>query len=319
MPSPQIVAGRSGGAGDQPPGHLILAQPRPVRQILDGVPIAVAGGEGAAPVGSRRVTVQQQLDLAHLLKPVGPVEGAQGAHAADGVADRDLVGGLALVFLVDERLDRFVWGDRLGLQPGHQPTDVVFALVGAQAAQELGGEGDGQGRVAAGEGAQHAGLIDILARRAEQPLGPGVRLVAQLAHLQHLGRQSAEVLHQPDPQHDRDGPQLAHAQRCDRLVGVEEAQQRFGVHAAIGMPDQLQGDGVDAGQPGQRAVPQLRELAVVARRQVVADGADLLVDDVEVIDQPLGGRADQLVSSEIFAEALVGGRDLPPVALKCGA
>jgi hypothetical protein len=40
------------------------------------------------------------------------------------------------------------------------------------------------------------------------------------------------------------------------------------------------------------AVGELRQLAVVVRRQVVADLAQLLVDDVEVVDQPFGGGRD---------------------------
>jgi hypothetical protein len=38
---------------------------------------------------------------------------------------------------------------------------------------------------------------------------------------------------------------------------------------------------------------ELGELAVVGRRQVVADLADLLVDDVEVVDQPFGSGRDR--------------------------
>jgi len=38
---------------------------------------------------------------------------------------------------------------------------------------------------------------------------------------------------------------------------------------------------------------QLRELPVVVRREVVADLTQLLVDDREVVDQPLGGRSDR--------------------------
>jgi hypothetical protein len=51
----------------------------------------------------------------------------------------------------------------------------------------------------------------------------------------------------------------------------------------------------------------------------MADRADLIIDDVEVIDQPLGGRADLLALSNILAEALVGLSDLPLVALERGA
>src|SRR5688500_4103011 len=44
--------------------------------------------------------------------------------------------------------------------------------------------------------------------------------------------------------------------------------------------------------PGERPAGELRQLAVVARRQIVADLADLLFDEVVAVEQPLGGRRD---------------------------
>jgi hypothetical protein len=41
------------------------------------------------------------------------------------------------------------------------------------------------------------------------------------------------------------------------------------------------------------AIGQLGKLAVVVRGQIVADLAELLVDDVEVVDEPLSGRRDR--------------------------
>jgi hypothetical protein len=43
---------------------------------------------------------------------------------------------------------------------------------------------------------------------------------------------------------------------------------------------------------GERSGSQLRQLAVVAGRQIVANLADLLFDEVVVVEQPLGGRRD---------------------------
>jgi len=42
------------------------------------------------------------------------------------------------------------------------------------------------------------------------------------------------------------------------------------------------------------ALGKLGELAVVVRRRFVADLAELLVDDVEVIEKPFGRRRDRL-------------------------
>ena len=57
--------------------------------------------------------------------------------------------------------------------------------------------------------------------------------------------------------------------------------------------DQRQGQRVDAGIAGQRRRGQLGQQLVVARRQVVADLAERVVDDVEVVDQPFGVDAGQ--------------------------
>ena len=51
---------------------------------------------------------------------------------------------------------------------------------------------------------------------------------------------------------------------------------------------------------------QLGELAVVVRRQVVADLAELLVDDVEVVDEPLGGRRDRALVLDRPGQEAVG-------------
>jgi hypothetical protein len=45
---------------------------------------------------------------------------------------------------------------------------------------------------------------------------------------------------------------------------------------------------------GVLPLEQRRELAVIASRQVLANGADLGLDDVEVIEKPLGGRRNEL-------------------------
>ena len=137
--------------------------------------------------------------------------------------------------------------------------------------------------------------------------------------MQHLGRQPTEVLHQPNSQHDRNSPHLAHPQGRDRLVGVEEAQQQLGVHAPIGVADQIQGEGVDAGQLGEGAVPQLWQLAIVATRQIVADRPDLIIDHMKIVNQPLSRRTDQLVPPQIFTEMVMRGCDLPSIAFKGNA
>ena len=80
---------------------------------------------------------------------------------------------------------------------------------------------------------------------------------------------------------------------CDLLVGAHEAPQRLGVEAAVGVGDKGPGHAEHPRISGERPVGELGQLPVVARRQIVADLADLLFDDVIVVDQPFRRRRDR--------------------------
>ena len=58
------------------------------------------------------------------------------------------------------------------------------------------------------------------------------------------------------------------------------------------MGDQRGGQFVDAGVAGQRTAGQLREFPVIAARQTLAHLADMLQQDVVIIQQPFAGRPD---------------------------
>ena len=79
---------------------------------------------------------------------------------------------------------------------------------------------------------------------------------------------------------------------CTRLVGAHETAQRLRIEAAVGVRDEGPRDAVHARIAGERSVGERRQLPVEAQRQIVADLAQLLVDDEEVVEQPLGGRRD---------------------------
>ena len=106
-------------------------------------------------------------------------------------------------------------------------------------------------------------------------------------------RHASEVLHEDDPQGDGDGPQLADGERLHALVGRDESTERLGVEPAIGVRDERPRQSVDAGIARQGAVGQLGQLAIEPGREIVADLPQLLVDDVEVVDEPFGRRNDR--------------------------
>ena len=76
---------------------------------------------------------------------------------------------------------------------------------------------------------------------------------------------------------------------------------------AVGVRDEGPGEAEDARIAGERPVGELRQLAVVAGRQVVADLADLLLDEVVVVEQPLGGRRDGAPFADRVGDGAIGG------------
>jgi len=91
----------------------------------------------------------------------------------------------------------------------------------------------------------------------------------------------------------RDRPELSRRQRLNALIGTHEPAQHFGIEAAVGVSDEGPCHAEHPRKAGERTSGQLRQLPVVAGRQIVADLADLLFDEVIVVEQPLGGRSDR--------------------------
>ena len=77
------------------------------------------------------------------------------------------------------------------------------------------------------------------------------------------------------------------------LVGADHPPQALRLEPAVRVRDVRPGEAEDPRIAREVAVGQLRKLAVVVGRQVVADLAELLVDDVEVVDEPFGRRRDR--------------------------
>src|ERR1041384_1148776 len=85
---------------------------------------------------------------------------------------------------------------------------------------------------------------------------------------------------------------------------------------AVGVRDQLDRKGVNARIILEWPYGQFRQLAVVTTRQVLANLADLLFDDVEVIYQPLSGRRDDMLAANRFGQLLISFDQLATVFLE---
>ena len=127
---------------------------------------------------------------------------------------------------------------------------------------------------------------------AEQPVRDVVSLLPDGSPARDQLGCAPQVLDQHDPQRDGDRPQLADRQRLHALIGRHELAQQVRVEAAVGVRDECPRQPEHARIARQRAVGQLRQLPVVAGRHVVADLADLGLDDVVVVDEPFRRRRD---------------------------
>ncbi|MDE1927316.1 MAG: hypothetical protein KGL18_08655 [Burkholderiales bacterium] len=261
------------------------------RDALDGVAVGVAGCEFHAGIDGGRVLAQRRVDLRELLDEFAPVHRGQQAQAADAVAHRDLCRGLRLHLQLHQLLDRLVALGQVLLDPGQRQCQRRAAAV--QLARQLGDEGRRHRRLRARHvGDEQDQALGHAFGDVAHAVGPQAREVA----LDQAGRDArgdaAQVLDQRQPQHDGHGPQLAELQRLHRLVRGDEARQRAAAEAAVAMRHRMQREVVDARQAGVLAAGQARQLAAVAGRQMAPGHAHLLLDEVEVVEQPFAGGRD---------------------------
>ena len=290
VPGPVRVVARRRGVGHRHglAGDLDLGEAGAPGQLLHGVPVAIARREVHLP--ERASGAQDVVDQADALDELRPVEPRDEAHARDDVPDRHVHRRLALVLEADRLLGRRPLGCQELLQPAEGGRDRRVLV--AQTLEQLDpGRRRQRGARQPPQGCRR-GLGAVLAE-TEQAVGELVGLLACRPAAHDLLREAAKVLDEEDPQADRDRPQLADRQRLDLLVGAHHAAQALRVEAAVGVRDVGPGETEDPRVSREMPRGQLRELAVVVRGQVVADLAELLVDDREVVDEPLGGRRDR--------------------------
>ena len=131
----------------------------------------------------------------------------------------------------------------------------------------------------------------VLPRRQD----PFDRRVGRLEAVEPLHRpegHAAHVLAEAEAEHGGNGPELANRERGGLLEGRHEPRGVLQVDPAFGVRDERDRQLVDARIAGERSAGELRQLAVVAARQAFADFADVLLNDVIVVEQPVAGGAD---------------------------
>ncbi len=289
-------------------GHFQLRVVGALGDVFDDVAVLVAGGKFHLAVHAGRVLAQGLVNHAQGLDELLPVHGAEVAQAADAVGDRHLVGSLLLDLGLDLLFDGLAGIGQAAGDPrqGHGQC-VALAL---QAAREFRHEGAGNRRVGAG----HVGHFQnqaarVLFRFLAHLVGPAVGQIAFAAVVGHARGHAAQVFDQRQAQHDGNRPQLAQLERRHFLVRGHEARQRFRIDAAIAVRDDLERQLVHARAAGRRALGQPWQLLAVVLGQVTAGDADLFFDQVQVIEQPLGGGRDLAAVLDGGGQFVAGGAD----------
>ena len=277
--------------------HVAFRQAASFRDLLDDVPVPVAGREIHPAVEPARILPQLVLDDAHRFDELAPVHRPQEAQAADRVADRNLVAGLLLRFRLHQLLDR----------RSPTPTSRCSIQVSGKASAALcpcsrrASSATNELTIGGFERAMSAiTRIRLLGSCSAISTIWSAHASARFAvdrAGRNAGADAAKILDERQAQHDGNGPQLPHLERRHRLVGRHEAGKALRVDPAVAVGDRLEREIVDARKPGGRAGRQARKLAAVALGQVPPGRADLLFDQVEVVEQPFRGGRDAAVRS----------------------
>ena len=187
--------------------HLDLRKRTDSRDVFDGMPVAVAGGEILAGVYPRRIQMQCLFDDTERLDIIPPVHCADETQTADAVCNRDLVGrggaggGRRQLCCGHPLFDQFLLDP--GLYERHR------GALGLEPCIKFLHERRGQRHIGIGKlGEQLDKLFRLAFGRREHAVRPADGRVALLAPTGDMQSNAAQVFQQRQLQHDREGPQF---------------------------------------------------------------------------------------------------------------
>ena len=239
--------------------------------------------------------LQQVVHHGDTFEEFRPVDRRHQPHARDHVPHGHRERGLVLVFQADDVVRCRPFAHKALVEPDEGGCDG--RVVMAQALDEFDDEG---GAVWAVLGAVEFSGEPFAAATGwrQEFIGECVRGGAGVARCYDRIGEATEVFDEEHAERDRNGPELADGQWFDALVGEDKAPEHFRVEAAVRVGDEGPGDAVDPGVSGERAAGELGEFLIVGVGEVVADLAQLFVDQVEVVDQPFGRGGDFLAGAD---------------------
>ena len=281
-------------------GNFQFAAATATGQLLDGAAVLVAGGK--IHRGKIAACAQAGIHQADVLEQLRPVDGGNQAHAVDDVAYRKVGRALALLRMLHHFIDAAALRAEALFQPAQcrggervMVTQALGQLCGKRLAQR-------------GAGALVQFPVERRVRGVftQQAAGQCVGIGPRAAPGGHLVGQATQVFDQHDAQGDGHCPQLADGQRLDLLIGDDKALQDVRVEVAVGVGDKRPGHAQYPWITGKGTAGEFRQLAVIARRQVIADLANLLFDQVIVVQQPLGCRYHATAVGQFRSTGAVG-------------
>ncbi len=243
-------------------GDVLFRHLGAARQLLDGMAVAVARREVHSRVSARRILAKNLLDLADTLEEDRPVDRRQQPHRRDDVADGELTGGLALMLDAEHLFGGIVLRFECALQG--MPRRRGRGRLIAEPVEQFDDEGGREPAARCRFVAQH--LVDDVFRLAvagRELHAPRARAVAAAARRDHFSGQSPQLFDQPEPQHDRDRPDLSDGQRRRALIRGGEVDERLEIETAGRVCDQFARERVDAWISGERTVRELWQLEIV--------------------------------------------------------
>ena len=268
--------------------HLRLRLSRAAGHHLDAVPVVVARTEIHVAVGAARVLAQHLLGEAHGFDKLAPVHDAQETQAVDAVSDGNLVGGLALAVGAVQLLHRESLFDQAVLHPTQHEGHI--GSVALKVSGKLLHEGIAEGGLGSRQlGERLNDEVGLLLGDLPHAVRPRQGQVAVTAPPRDAHRHTTEVFDQRQTEHDRHGPEFAEIQRRNPLVGLHEHAEVLRIEATVHVGDQFQRQAVHAGMPVHRPSGQARKTPTVADRKMEPSHPNLLLNEMEVVHQPLSG------------------------------
>ena len=283
----RALGGCALGGRDRKSGDFDLGVPRASCEFFNRVPIAIAGRE--IHRGEVAACAQHRVYVTDALEELGPIDGGHEAHARDHVAYGHVHRALPVMLGADDLVGRRSLGQQPSVQPQQRRRHLGILI--AQALNQLDREGPRQRRLFEAFKGRFGGLC-FAAANSQQPVGQNVGLLSRRSAAHDALGGAPQIFHQNDSERNRNRPELTDRQRLHTLVGLHESAERLRVEPAVGVRDEGPGDAEYARIALEWPVGKFRQLTVEAAREVVADFANLFLDYMKVVDQPLGRGRD---------------------------